>query len=301
MSGIVRPRPRYAEGFQNRDSNPIRKTASVLSLSSLSNSGSTLWGLFERFRLESDDEDDSSGECPSPEGSTNVASSTMNDRGRVDGRVNGNGHTSSLDQRPIPHSPAAVSRSTVRFRVLGVIIVMFLGWSFTYLAEKLLLEARLPGLRFTVHSQQYKPHWSLLFGFAAILVGFSFPYADRLSHNGHRLVARPFEWNLIVRSIMALSFVLIGLKRCLGTDVKQTAIGFAVNALSVWFIFDHTKTGFVMSSFFSSLGTFLYTAFVEVNLSQGESIHISKSLRYWLPSIIFFACTVIGNVGRLVF
>jgi len=144
------------------------------------------------------------------------------------------------------------------------------------------------------------PFWvPFLFGTGTLLIGFSFPYIDRVLGSAHkdRVGTR------------SAALVAIGLVFFLGTYMMSGFLPFktgglldvalAVLAILIWLALDGTWQGFLLAVVTAILGTFTEIQLVKA----GAFFYRERAANFhgvptWLPWLYFSASVAVGNLGR---
>ncbi|KAJ1538813.1 Insulin-induced protein 2 protein [Cladochytrium tenue] len=158
---------------------------------------------------------------------------------------------------------------------------------------------------------------SLSCGFAGCLVGTLYPLLDSLllesdsdgprgpgsgTGSGRRGRSRPphlrrGEWSSVIRCCGGFIGVNYAASKLPWTSSVQVSLTLALLAIGLWFLFDRTWHGFVISSVFAVVGTwigFLLVSHGAYRWTQADFF----GMRSWLPCILYSSCVCFGSIGR---
>eukprot|EP01134_Creolimax_fragrantissima_P004120 CFRG4120T1 len=128
-----------------------------------------------------------------------------------------------------------------------------------------------------------------------VLVGIGFPYVDRhyigTPHTFNR------DWSSVVRCLGLLVGISYACAKLPNTTSSQLSTVVAVLGLGLWWCFDRSRQGLLLSLVFSFFGTICgqILAYSGVLWYTHPDFILVRS---WFPSILFSACISFGNVGR---
>lgn len=142
------------------------------------------------------------------------------------------------------------------------------------------------------------PPWvPLVCGLSAVLVGYAYPFVDAL------VLGRPLRsdmipgWPAVIRAIGVFLGVSYGASKLSYAFSVQLAFATAVVAVGLWYFFDKTSHGFLLSFIVAVAGTVCVRLFVSSG-SYGFVKADFLGVRSWIPCIFFAAGVVFGATGR---
>nr|CAG8567851.1 9292_t:CDS:2 [Entrophospora candida] len=132
-------------------------------------------------------------------------------------------------------------------------------------------------------------------GFSAVLVGSLFPLADYLFMYKPNEFQR--EWSNVMRCIGGFIGVAYAATKLPWSSNYQVSCTLALISIVLWFLFDRTKHGFIMSTLFSSIGTIVMYILVSNGIYSFTHADFF-GVRSWIPCILYSSCVCFGAVGR---
>lgn len=183
-------------------------------------------------------------------------------------------------------------------------VIFGLGFVFTYLAEQIVQDAKLPLLTVNLKSWKFEPPWPAIFGFVAVILGLSYRRMD----TKYPLGAAPLrpsqssKWQWISRYLAAFATLLLSMKKLLFISNSHSIVALVASSASIWYIFDRSRNGIILSTITSVLGSILYYNLVDTSKIELNGVEFPEiQFRLWIPMILFSASTIVGNAGRLLF
>ncbi|CAJ0636753.1 479_t:CDS:2 [Entrophospora sp. SA101] len=117
-------------------------------------------------------------------------------------------------------------------------------------------------------------------GFSAVLVGSLFPLADYLFMYKPNEFQR--EWSNVMRCIGGFIGVAYAATKLPWSSNYQVSCTLALISIVLWFLFDRTKHGFIMSTLFSSIGTIVMYILVSNGIYSFTHADFF-GVRSWIP------------------
>ncbi|CAG8650544.1 10907_t:CDS:2, partial [Ambispora gerdemannii] len=132
-------------------------------------------------------------------------------------------------------------------------------------------------------------------GFSAVLVGSLFPLVDYWFLKKPQEFQR--EWSNVMRCLGGFIGVAYAATKLPWNSNSQVSLTLALISVVLWFLFDRTFHGFVMSVLFSSIGTVFMYVFVSYGVYSFTEADFF-GVRSWIPCILYASCVCFGTVGR---
>ncbi|KAL3472196.1 insulin-induced protein-domain-containing protein [Aspergillus californicus] len=143
---------------------------------------------------------------------------------------------------------------------------------------------------------------------------------DRTRSGNNQDASEPvLSWPAVVRSVGAFVGIAFAMRRTPWESTTQASITLALANPVLWYLIDHSKTGFIMSTLVGlggmglllglkpdlipatessvSATPFLNGTGPEGTLAAGITQE-SVAVRTWVASVLFCACVCFGNIGR---
>jgi hypothetical protein len=173
-------------------------------------------------------------------------------------------------------------------------ILFFLGLLFSIIIDHLQAQHNITSYP-TTPTILSSTHWlPLVSGFSAILVAFCFPLLD-LTVGKKERVKR--DWSSVIRCCGGFIGVNYAASKLPWTSSIQVSITLALLAMGLWYLFDRTLHGFLLSTLFATVGT--WVGFVLVaNGAYTWTKADFFGVRSWLPCILYCAAVCFGAIGR---
>ncbi|KAJ3101204.1 Insulin-induced protein 2 protein [Phlyctochytrium bullatum] len=176
------------------------------------------------------------------------------------------------------------------------VVLFALGFLFSIIIDHLQKEHNIT---------RYPPHHSQVFstaswvplccGFSGCLVGTVYPLSDVLLLKKPQKVRR--EWASVIRCCGGFIGVNYAASKLPWTSSVQVSITLALLAIGLWFLFDRTWHGFVISAVVAVIGTW-----VVYMLVKHGAYSITKpdfyGVRSWFPCILYSSSICFGSIGR---
>ncbi|GBB95216.1 hypothetical protein RclHR1_00250014 [Rhizophagus clarus] len=132
-------------------------------------------------------------------------------------------------------------------------------------------------------------------GASAVLVGSLFPLAD------YWLMRKPQEfqreWSNVMRCMGGFIGVAYAATKLSWSSNYQVSCTLALISIVLWFLFDRTSHGFMMSTLFSSIGTGVMYMLVSNGIYSFTHADFF-GVRSWIPCILYSSCVCFGTIGR---
>lgn len=132
-------------------------------------------------------------------------------------------------------------------------------------------------------------------GSAAVIVGLLLPYFDRLFCGKQKQL----EWASVMRCVA----VFIGINHACAkinfSSDLQLSLVLGAMSIGLWWLFDRSGSGFVISICLATVATFFTQLFIYNNIFRYTSTSRDVLVQTCLPCIFFSAGVTIGNIGRL--
>ncbi|KAJ3227425.1 Insulin-induced protein 1 protein [Clydaea vesicula] len=130
-------------------------------------------------------------------------------------------------------------------------------------------------------------------GFSASFVGSIFPFFD------HYFGISNFksDWSGVIRCCGGFFGVNYAASKLPWTSSVQVSITLALLGIGLWFLFDRTIHGFILSLVFSTVGTWV-GFFLAYNGTYTYTKADFFGVRSWLPAILYCGCVCFGAIGR---
>ncbi|KAI8997959.1 insulin-induced protein family, partial [Gaertneriomyces semiglobifer] len=132
-------------------------------------------------------------------------------------------------------------------------------------------------------------------GAAGCLVGTMYPMLDYyLSSTPH---ACNRDWPSVLRCTAGFIGVNYATAKLTGTDGAQISLALSICAVGLWFMFDRTWYGFLLSLLVAIIGTWAAQFFV----STGFYIFTKADffgVRSWFPCMLYSGSVLFGSIGR---
>lgn len=135
----------------------------------------------------------------------------------------------------------------------------------------------------------------LLFSGATVLVALSHVYSDKL----FRQPKRELSWKKVIFGLLSF-FLIYAISGFLKINLLPKFLILAVIALDVWFFFDKTLYGFILSILTAICGCLVESSLVQI----GHFYYVEPDflgVPYWLPFLYITASVSVGNLGRKLF
>lgn len=132
-------------------------------------------------------------------------------------------------------------------------------------------------------------------GASAVLVGSLFPLADYWFMRKPQEFQR--EWSNVMRCMGGFIGVAYAATKLPWSSNYQVFCTLALISIVLWFLFDRTSHGFMMSVLFSSIGTGVMYMLVSngiYSFTQADFFGV----RSWIPCILYSSCVCFGTIGR---
>ncbi|KAJ3095819.1 Insulin-induced protein 2 protein [Phlyctochytrium planicorne] len=176
------------------------------------------------------------------------------------------------------------------------VILFALGFIFSVIIDHLQKEHNITRYPSNVTQLFSTASWvPLCCGFSGCLVGTAYPLMD------HVLLRRPHkvrrEWSSVIRCCGGFIGVNYAASKLPWTSSVQVSITLALLAVGLWFLFDRTWHGFIISAVFAIVGTW-----VVYMLVKHGAYSITKpdffGVRSWFPCILYSSSICFGSIGR---
>ncbi|KAF0436855.1 insulin-induced protein [Gigaspora rosea] len=132
-------------------------------------------------------------------------------------------------------------------------------------------------------------------GLSAILVGSMFPLAD------YWFMRKPQEfqkeWSNAMRCMGGFIGVAYAATKLPWSSNYQVFCTLSLISIVLWFLFDRTIHGFIMSALFSSVGTIIMYVLVTNGIYSFTHADFF-GVRSWIPCILYSSCVCFGTIGR---
>ncbi|CAB4485849.1 unnamed protein product [Rhizophagus irregularis] len=132
-------------------------------------------------------------------------------------------------------------------------------------------------------------------GASAVLVGSLFPFADYWFMRKPQEFQR--EWSNVMRCMGGFIGVAYAATKLSWNSNYQVSCTLALISIVLWFLFDRTSHGFMMSTLFSSIGTGVMYMLVSNGIYSFTHADFF-GVRSWIPCILYSSCVCFGTIGR---
>ncbi|CAG8554893.1 1467_t:CDS:2 [Funneliformis caledonium] len=132
-------------------------------------------------------------------------------------------------------------------------------------------------------------------GASAVLVGSLFPLADYWFMRKPQDFQR--EWSNVMRCMGGFIGVAYAATKLPWSSNYQVSCTLALISIVLWFLFDRTLHGFMMSALFSSIGTGVMYMLVSNGIYSFTHADFF-GVRSWIPCILYSSCVCFGTIGR---
>ncbi|KAI9354869.1 insulin-induced protein family, partial [Zopfochytrium polystomum] len=176
------------------------------------------------------------------------------------------------------------------------LLLFALGFLFAVIIDHLQKEHNItrypPNIPKLFSSASWMP---LCCGFAGCLVGTLYPYLDTFFLQRPQRLRR--EWSSVIRCCGGFIGVNYAASKLPWTSSVQVSLTLALLAVGLWFLFDRTWHGFVISAVFATVGTWIGFLLVSNGAYRWTQADFF-GMRSWLPCILYSSCVCFGSIGR---
>ncbi|KAI8917414.1 insulin-induced protein-domain-containing protein [Entophlyctis helioformis] len=134
-------------------------------------------------------------------------------------------------------------------------------------------------------------------GLAACLVGTLYPLLDHLLLNPVDAKLLKRTWSSTLRCCGGFIGVSYAASKLSLSNSLQMSLTLALLAVGLWFVFDRTVHGFMVSFAGASVGTFVVLLLVDQGVYSFTQADL-WGVRSWFPCILYSSCVCIGAIGR---
>lgn len=169
---------------------------------------------------------------------------------------------------------------------------------------------------------------SVLCGVTAVIIGLMYPYLDELLSKSQQLQhchhdqlnfypdqlhsQQPYdkqhythntpphqarEWSSVMRCVAIFVGINHASAKIYFSNNLQLTLTLLILSLGLWYLFDGSKAGFLLTSSVAVLAS-LVTHLLVYHGLYSDSYPDSSYLRSWLPCLFFSGSITIGNIGR---
>lgn len=143
-------------------------------------------------------------------------------------------------------------------------------------------------------------YYSLVWGAQGIVLGLLFPLLDWLFPEDANLKQGKSrsDWSSIIRAVSAFLGLGLGVRKLPWDSSEQVAALWGLLNPFLWYLFDGSRNGFILSALVAILGTLVFAVVFPTHLPQAELSSMYVSVAAWIASV-FFCCSIcFGNIGR---
>ncbi|KAK3814361.1 MAG: insulin-induced protein family, partial [Benniella sp.] len=133
-------------------------------------------------------------------------------------------------------------------------------------------------------------------GASAVLVGTMYPLGDYLWW-GHRVHRNSHDWSSVMRCFGGFIGVNYAASKLPWTSSLQVSCTLALISVGLWFWFDRTFHGFVISLTVASMGTIVAYMLVLhgwYSFTRADFFGVGS----WIPCILYSSSVCFGSIGR---
>ncbi|KAI9292361.1 insulin-induced [Neoconidiobolus thromboides FSU 785] len=190
--------------------------------------------------------------------------------------------------------------------VLSFFILFLAGFLTSFLFQQLQFQYHILIVPFnntssTVLLNQQNPQYyqflllHLQFGLLAVLCGYLYPYFDKL--HADKINKKKNDWSSVMRCVGGLIGVNYAATKLSFNSSIQVSLILALISIALWFLFDFTKHGFLLSLAISFLGTLNFYFHVYLG-----GLRFTKAdffgVRSYIPCVLYASCICYGSIGR---
>lgn len=199
--------------------------------------------------------------------------------------------TSTETLRNMPSAPSL--SKLLLYYPTRLAFLFLLGFSFAVIIDHLQTQHHITQLPRVLPSAQWV---GPVCGFSAVFVGVLFPLADyvwgeKSTGDGEG------DWSSVMRCIGGFIGVAYAATKLPWTSNVQVSCTLALISVVLWFLFDRTRHGFLLSLVIAILGTAAAGMLVFNGLYSFTQADFF-GLRSWIPCILFSSSICFGTIGR---
>ncbi|ORZ23825.1 insulin-induced protein-domain-containing protein [Lobosporangium transversale] len=180
---------------------------------------------------------------------------------------------------------------------IRMLILFVLGFAFSLVVDHLQTQHNLTTYPNNIHQLWATASWlPPICGVSAVLIGSIYPLGDYLWW-GRRVVRDGRDWSSVMRCFGGLIGVNYAASKLAWTSSLQITCTLALISVGLWFWFDYTFHGFMISLTAASLGTMV--AYILVlngwySFTRTDFFGIGS----WIPCILYSSSVCFGSIGR---
>lgn len=142
--------------------------------------------------------------------------------------------------------------------------------------------------------------YSLVWGAQGIVLGLLFPFFDWLFPEdvNFKQGKSGSDWSSIIRAVSAFLGLGLGVRKLPWDSSEQVAALWGLLNPFLWYLFDGSRNGFILSTLVAVLGTLVFAVFFPSHLPQAELSSMYVSVAAWIASVYFCCSICFGNIGR---
>ncbi|KAI8804180.1 insulin-induced protein-domain-containing protein [Cladochytrium replicatum] len=208
-----------------------------------------------------------------------------------------------------PLLPAFLSSSSSLHLPARLAILFCLGVAFSILVDRLQQDHNITRYPPSKHNWAFPTApggraWAVVAswvplscGLSATLIGTIYPLLDIWCLNPKQRSSNRREWASVIRCCAGVVGINYAASKFPWSSHIQVSVTLAILALALWFIFDRTTHGFILSFVVAILGTGVVYYLVHHGFyTFTESDFFG--MRGWMPCVLYSSCVCFGVVGR---
>ncbi|KAG0305998.1 Insulin-induced protein 1 protein [Dissophora globulifera] len=182
---------------------------------------------------------------------------------------------------------------------IRAMILFVLGFAFSLIIDHLQTQHQLveyPNISGAPHIWDTASWVPLTCGAAAVLIGTIYPLGDYLWW-GRRVQRNNRDWSSVMRCMGGFIGVNYAASKLPWTSSLQVSCTLALISAGLWFLFDRTFHGFMISLTVASLGTTV-AYFLVLNGWYSFTRADFFGVGSWMPCILYSSSVCFGSIGR---
>ncbi|RKO89849.1 insulin-induced protein family, partial [Blyttiomyces helicus] len=176
------------------------------------------------------------------------------------------------------------------------LVLFLLGFAFSVIIDHLQKEHGITRYPSDVSQLFDSASWvPISCGLSAVLVGTLYPVLDwTWGARPHRFNR---EWSSVLRCCGGFIGVNYAASKLPWNNSVQVSITLALLGIGLWFLFDRTWHGFMLSTLMASIGTWVVYMLVSHGFYSFTRADFF-GVRSWFPCILYASCICFGSIGR---